>query len=257
MNITVDYSVYEKGSRKPEYTIETDLKGEVSLADFVQHIQSVLVVTANEVLREEQALGFDKDPIIAVDGRVGKPLSSVHPFGVIEITAKSDMKEIVLETYNSLLKRSPVLTGRYKSSHFVFLNGTQVATDLSSLTSWLGTSPNFNDKDLIRFVNVQPYGRKLERLGVTAGRTKTRTVSNKSKKTGVTRSRLLQPNGAYFLTGRAIRAKYKRNSVIKFTFISGDSLGISGSFKQTRRGKPGRRYLYPSIIISVQQEGIA
>jgi len=257
MNFTVDFSVYENGRKKPEYTIDSDLNGEISLTELLEFTKSVLILTAQEVLREEQALGFEKNPVVSVDGRIGKPVINVNPFGTIEITAKASMNEIILETYNGLISRSPVLTGRYKSSHFVFLNGTQVANDLSSLTTWLATSPKFEEKDLIRFVNVQPYARKLERTGVTAGRTKTRTVTNKNKKSGTVRSRFLQPNGAYFLTGRAIRAKYKRNSVIKFTFISGTGLGISGSFKQSRRGKPGRAYLYPTIIISVQQGGIS
>lgn len=255
VNFSVDYKVYENGRNAPEYTLESDLKGEVSLADFLQFTKSSLIVIADNALREEQALGFDKQPVVVVDGRVNKPVFAVHPFGSIEFVSKASMKEIILETYNGIIGRSPVLTGLYKSSNYVFVNGRQVATDLGSLESWLGTNPVFEEKDLIRFVNIQPYARKLERLGVTGQRQQSRTVRSKNRKTGGTKVKVLQPNGTYFLTARAIRSKYTRNSTIKFTFLSGSDLGIIGSFRTSKRGKPGRRYLYPTIIISVSESG--
>lgn len=253
MNFSVDFSVTEAGRRRPEYTLETDINGQISLLDFLQFTKNVLIVTADEVLKDAQAQGFDKSPIVAVDGTVGKPVINVSPFGSIEFTARADLKAVILETYQGIMLRSPVLEGRYQSSNFVFWNGTQVATDQASLTSWLGTDPDFKESDLIRFVNVQPYARKLERLGVTGQRQQSRTVARRKK--NAAGGRVLVPNGTYFLTARAIRSKYKRNSVIKFTFISGSSLGISGSFKQARAGKPGRAYLYPSIVISVSESG--
>jgi hypothetical protein len=251
---SVDFSVEEKGRKSPEYTLDTDLNGEVSLLDFLNFTKSALIITADTVLREEQARGFDKNPVVAVDGKVGVPVFNVSPLGQLEFTSKANMSEILLETYKGILKRSPVLTGRYKSSHFVFLNGAQVATDLESLRAWLKSNPIFNDKDLIRFVNIQPYARKLERLGVTGRRQQSRTVKSRDKRKSSQGHRILAPNGAYFLTTRSIRSKYKRNSVIRFNFISGDRLGISGSFLG-RRGKPGRPYLYPTITISAAEGG--
>lgn len=253
--MAVDFSVYENGRKKPEYTLDSDLAGEVSLKDFLEFTKSTLIVTADVVLKEEQSNGFDKKPVVAVDGKVGKPVFNVSPLGSIEFTSRANMSEVILETYKAILFRSPVLSGRYKSSNFVFLNGQQIATDLPTLEAWLKSNPPFKDNDLIRFVNVQPYGRKLERLGVTGQRTQSRTVGKKKKGLIGPARGVKVPNGTYFLTARAIRAKYKRNSVIKFTFISGSSLGITGSFKQSRRGKPGRPYLYPTIIISVSESG--
>lgn len=256
IKLAVDFSVYEQGRKRPEYTINSDLKGEVSLKDFLEFTRANLIIIADTVLREEQAQGFDKDPVVAVDGRVGKSVADVNPLGSIEFTSRANMKDIVMETYQAIQYRSPVLEGRYKSSNFVFLNGTQVATDSATLESWINGNPSFQDKDLIRFVNIQPYARKLERLGVTGQRQKSRTVKTKNRKSGETRIRTLQPNGAYYLTARSIRAKYKRNSTIIFTFISGTALGIDGSFKQTKRGKPGRPYVYPCILISVAESGV-
>lgn len=256
-SFAVQLSVSEKGRNRPEYTLETDLNGEISLLDLLQWTKQALIITADEVLKEAQANGFDKEPIVAVDGRVGKPVINVSPLGQIEFTARGNMKEIVLETYNALLYRSKVLTGRYKSSHFVFLNGTQVATDAGSLESWISSNPQFKQSDLIRFVNIQPYARKLERYGITAQRSRTK-YDDPSRRTKGKRTRLvLVPNGTYQLTARAIKSKYKRNSAIKFGFIPGTSLGLTRTFQKGRKGKnsAGRPYLYPSITISVQERG--
>lgn len=254
---SVDVRVEENGRRRPEYTIDTDLNGELTLADFLDFTKSTLIVTADEVLKEEQGNGFDRKPVTIVDGSPGKPPQLVHPLGSIEFVARANLSELLLETYQGIFDRSPILTGRYIHSHYVFLNGTQVANSLVSLAAWLATNPQFEEKDLIRFVNIQPYARKLERLGVRYDSQQSRTVKSRDKRKAAQGHRVLAPNGAYFLTTRAIRAKYKRNSIIKFTFISGASLGISGNFKTLRNGKPGRPYLYPTIVISVQEGGIA
>lgn len=232
-----------------------DFNGSLSLADLFAFTKQTLILTSFEVLREEQAIGFDPTPVIAVDGVIGKSPFNVNPLGTIDIVARADMGDILLTTYQGLLDRSPVLTGRYKSSNYVFWNGKQVATDMTSLRSWIEGDPQFNDKDLIRFANLQPYARKLERTGVTADRTKTRLTQNRRQKSKGTFT--LAPNGDYFLTARTIRAKYSRNSIIRFEFISGSQLGLSGSFApNVKTGKPGRAYLYPSILISVQESGI-
>lgn len=256
MKFEVDFFVEESGRKSPKYTLETDLNGEVSLLDFLEFTKSSLIVIADEVLKEEQAKGFEKTPEVVVDGRANKPVSQVSPLGSIEFTAKADMKEIIMDTYMGILGRAPVLTGEYLHSNYVFLNGTQVATDLTSLKTWLASAPVFQENDLIRFVNIAPYARKLERLGVTIGRQQSRTVKSSSRKRSEMGGRVLAPNGTYFLTTRAIRSKYKRNSVIAFSFISGSNLGLVGSFKATKK-KKSRPYLYPTITISVKESGIA
>lgn len=255
---TVDFEVTESGRKAPEYTLETDLNGSISLLDFLKFTKQALLSTAVEVLHDAQGDGFDRNPIVAVDGRVGKDPATVNPFGQIEFTSRVNVSDLLVETYEALLGRSPVLTGRYKSSHYVFLNGKQVANDLSSLKSWVATNPEFSEKDLVRFVNIQPYGRKLERLGVTAQRTRSRTSRTKDKRSGQVRERFRQPNGAYFLTARAIKAKYKRNQSIRFGFISGAQLGVSGAFKSGRPGRnsAGRPYLYPTITIYLNERGM-
>lgn len=258
----VDIKVTESGRNAPEYQLDSDLNGEITLQDLLEYTKSSLILIAHEVLKEEQDAGFDKNPVVAVDGRVGKPVENVSPLGSIEFTSKADINQMLIDTYVSLLDRSPVLTGRYKSSHFVFLNGTQVATDLSSLSNWLTSEPKFKDSDIIRFVDIQPYARKLERLGVTAQRTQSRSSRSQDKR-GRSGAKVLVPNGTYYLTYRAVKRKYKRNSSIGFGYISGASLGLADRsqqhyFKTKRKSeKVSRTYLYPTIAISVDANGVA
>lgn len=261
MKFAVEFSVYEAGKKKPQYTVDSDHGGQLSLAELLEFLRANLIVIADTVLKEEQAKGFDKNPIVTVDGKAGKPVRQVSPFGQIEITARREMSEIMVETYRRILERSPVRTGRYKSSNYVVYNGQQVATTMEGLQSWLKTNPQFKPGDKIRFVNIQPYARKLERLGVRAGESgniqKTRNV--KSRRGGRERVRFFQPNGAYFLTSRSIISKYKRNASIRFMFITGAQMGLVGAgrvFKTGRKGSVGRTYLYPSILITVQEGGI-
>ncbi len=261
LKFDVEVSVKTNDRTHPGYSINTDLSGEVTLMDFLQFTRDTLVVIAAEALKEEQAKGFDKDPVVTVDGRAGKSVYDVNPLGSIEFTARVQMKQILLDTYAGLSERSPVLKGVYKSSNFVVYNDKQVATDQASLQAWLDSNPNFQDGEFIKFINVQPYARKLERMGITAATQGTRrdpkgrTSKRTNKKTGKERVRVNLPNGTYFLTARAIRAKYKRNSTIKFTFIAGSQLGLSGNFaaRKSDKGKPRRPYVYPAIVISVKE----
>lgn len=264
----VEFSVYENGRKAPEWTLASDLDGRQTLQDFLNFTKQTLIVVADEVLAEEQAAGFDKTPVIVVDGRIGKNVFEVSPLGSIEFVSRANMSDILLATYEALVEKSPVLSGAYKSSNFVFYNGTQIATDLSQLTAWLNLNPDFKEKDKIRFVNIEPYARKLERHGVTSdsGRAGRVLKSKQERKVAGKSVNVLAPNGVYYLTYRAIRNKYKRNSNITFEFVPGASLGITGGIGPggkpqrtnfvAKRGKPGRTYLYPSILITVAEDGI-
>jgi hypothetical protein len=255
---SVDLSVFEKGRKRPEYTLDSDLSGEITLEDLLKWTKATLIITADTVLKEEQDRGFDKQPLLLVDGRKGKDVSSVNPLGQIEFLARQDFGRVLVEAYEALLDRSKVLTGRYKASHYVFLNGQQVATDLATLKTWLKSGVEFKDEDRIRIVNIQPYARRLELLGVTAQRSKQKLEDKGRRRKVTTGVTIKVPNGAYQLTTRAIKSKYKNNVGIRFTFIPGSSMGLAGTFKGGRRGKnsAGRAYLYPSIVFSISERGI-
>lgn len=85
-----------------------------------------------------------------VDGRKGAPEETVKPFGIItyfypriDIVAQAAM--------DALFDRSPVLSGRYRNSHTLFLNG-QAVTNLQ----------NWKPGDEVSISNPLPYSRKIE-----------------------------------------------------------------------------------------------
>ena len=263
MKFAVEVSVVENGRRAPQYTLDTDLNGEITLASLLEFTKASLIITADTALKEEQAKGFDKNPVVVVDGRVNKPVINVNPLGKLEFVSRANINEIILQAYQGVLSRSPVDTGKYVRSHFVFFNGTQVASDLVTLNAWLKSSPNISDKDVVRIVNVQPYARRLERLGITAQRRATRQVRSRDSR-GRSGEFVAVPNGAYFLTVRSIRRKFKRNSSIQLKFLPGNTLGLTGVFKTVSSGARGggRRnaarpssYLYPTILITPTEGG--
>ncbi len=262
MEFAFKITTTENGKAAPEY--DTDFTGKLTLQNLLDHVKGSLISIAKDALEEEQGKGFDKTPVLIVDGRYNKAIADVKPFGKIEYVARQDMDQILLETYQAILDRSPFLTGDYKSSNYVLLNGTTIATNMDELIAWLATNPGYEERDFFRFVNIEPYARKLERLGVTYGNEKYSTRSTrfqKDRKTGVL---LVQANGTYYLTSRSIRRKYKANSVIAFSYITGDFLGLNNReggkhhFKKEngKRTTSGRTYLYPCITISVVESGI-
>lgn len=257
-NFYVDLSVTESGRRRPEYTLDSDLKGEMTLKDLLDWTKSTLIVVSDEVLKEEQSNGFDRTPVMLVDGNRRKSPASVSPLGQIEFIARQQFLDVLLEAYLGLLERSKVLKGVYKASHYVFMNGKQVANSLGSLEAWIKTSPDFKERDTIRIVNIQPYARKLELAGITAQRGVQKRRYNYKVPNQGERNYAKVPNGSYQLTTRALKAKYKQNMLIRFSFLPGNELGLAGNFKNGRKGtnSVGRPYLYPSIIFSIQERGI-
>lgn len=225
----------------------------VTLQDLLAYTKSQLIFIAGDVLAEEQAAGFDQNPLVLVDGQTGKQIANVSPLGSIEYVARADMGDVILDTYQSILDQSPVVTGAYKSANYVFLNKDAIAGDMATLTAWVNSNPVFNDTDFIYFINVAPYARKLENLGVTSSRQQSRTVSKDHRRVKGG-ARVVVPNGTYYVVARSIRSKYKNNSTIKFNFVSGSSFALTGNFA-SKGGKPGRTYLYPSIAISAKQGG--
>ena len=243
------------------------LSGGVLLEEALEYIKSRLITIARDELSKQQSQGFDPEPITVVDNSFTKPISEVKPFGKIEfISSKVAAKQVILDTYAGLLKRSKILTGTYIEAHFVYLNGKLVAREGVGLSLWVDTYEP-KPKDVIRIVNVVPYARKLERLGVTADRSKVklRKTRDKRQRSG---PMVLAPNGAYFLTHRAMEKIYGGNVGMYFGFVRGDALPNEGWPTSDKRGRTFRRtyanrrrpkdngpYLYPSIKIVINTKG--
>lgn len=256
MRFNVEMTVEENGFVQTKKGYIRDSKMEY--ADILKWTKSQLITIADQVLEEEQGKGFDKNPVILVDGKKGKNISEVHPLGSIEFVSRQDFGLILPEAYQAILDLSKVLTGRYKDSHQVTWNTATVATDLASLKAWLATGPQIKESDEIRIVNTQPYARKLELRGVTAGRTSMNKKERTFKRKGVTKTIVVnKPNGAYQLALRRMKSKYKNNVGIFFKFLPGSFLGLSGSFKNGKDEKSkGRPYLYPALIFKIGREGL-
>lgn len=259
-SFAVTIEVTEGGKKAPQWALDSDLNGQATLADILNFTKQSLIVISDTALKEEQAKGFDKKPKLLVDNNPSKQVGQVSPLGSIEYVARQSARAILLFAYKAILERSKVVTGEYIKSNVVTFNGFQVATDLSSFETWLASNDNFQDKDIIRFVNTAPYARKLERWGVTAQRTRAKVVKKDRRRQTVFRNTMQVPNGTYALSYRAIKGKFKGNSSIRFEMLPGNLLGIGSGFDGKRRvfanghGK-GRPYLYPTISIQLAQVG--
>lgn len=263
-------SVKEIGNRNKSYDLQTDLDGEVTLKDFLDFTKRTLQTVAIDALKEEQARGFDKKPIVAVDGSVNKSIANVNPLGKIEfISSSTTSYKIIEDIYIEILAASKIDTGTYISGNYVFHNGVRVATTLSELRQWIKSAPQVKPNDIIRYVNVVPYARRIERLGVTAGRTRQKYVKSKDKQKR-SGEYILGANGPYFLASRRAIRDYKYNGKVSFRYILGSTLGLSNlpgiakdgsplrkGYKPSKKNSKAGPYLYPSIQLNILPGGTA
>jgi len=260
-----------------------DLQGKQSLEEFLQFLKYSLKFIALDALREEQGKGFDKTPIMVIDGSTRKNIDDVKPFGKIQfINSKLNSLEVLESIYVEILIRSRMVSGTYIKGNFVYFNDRVVATNYTELRQWIKSSPKITSGDIIRFVNVVPYARKLERHGISQSgnnrrkRPKWVKSSDKKKRSGRPATdkkgrsimQILGANGAYFLASRAALKGFKHNIKIQFKFETGSMLGIQGleitgpKGKLRRNYKPTKKnpsnsgpYLYPVIKVTIGETG--
>jgi len=284
MTLGIDIEVFEgSGKKKKNYQFEGDLTGKKTLEGFFDDNIYYTVKISRQTLAEEQKRGFDKKPRERTDNKFDVPDINVKPFGKIEYFASRDIALSLVEFYREVEKRSPEVTGQYKSGNVLFFNGKKVADTLSGVEAWVkskNTTGGFTERDVIRLVNVNPYARKMEFLGIrkgTRGRTKGLNQNlgrkfGKRKRKGK-QIKFSKPNGAYALAFRAISTKYRSlSSVLKFTFMPNGTDGIfiedggpgfrnrftrrpGQKLSNRDRGRYGRPYLYPSIVFKLSGAG--
>lgn len=244
----IDINVTERGRKTPKWTLEGDIDGSITLEELFAFTKNSLINISREALKEEQAKGFPKEHLTIVDRSYTKKIEDVSPLGNIRFLRQQAIDEVLISIYESLLERSPVLTGAYKSSHVVMFNNQRVADSIDTLKVWLKNIPDLKDKDKIRFVDTQPYSGRLERYGVTNEGTKTKFKKSKDKRntTGFVR----RPNGVYTLAARKAKAKYGKNVYIQFEFRPGSSMGIP------RPQNAKHEYVYPTILVYIFKSGI-
>lgn len=165
------------------------------------------IAIAEQALREHVARGFDTRPVVITDGVPRRDYHDVKPFGRIEFARRANMAAAVLWALDELRRRSPVLTGRYVSTHTVMINGVEIQGDIRAALVNIGPT------DRVQIVNPQPYARKIE--GATAnkktGRGK-RKASSKQARSGV-----------YRVIHRAILNRFGRTLFVDFTYVKLDT----------------------------------
>lgn len=270
--IQFDVTIEETGKGRSKYAFENDENGEMTFAGFMDWMKRTLILVADAALQEEQAKGFDKNPLVIVDNNPNKPVIEVKPLGQIVFAARQAVNVVLRPIYERILEQSPILTGMYKDYNWVQLNNKTIATNMDELDSWLNKKEPLKNGDVLRFVNVMPYASMLEREGhtVNSGGQNVRSGLSRTKKLRRLGLHVRQPNGVYYLTARAIKRKYKFNSNISFQWVSGGSLDLSMvpeisrlgkslrknfASKQGFKKKAGGPYVYPCIVVRINEQG--
>ena len=185
---------------------------------FSDWIKAATIETAERVLREEVARGFDNEPVVITDGMPRRDYLQVKPFGRIEFAARTSMAEAVRWALTELQKKSPVLTGRYASSHTVMINGAEVEGNI-----WVALR-NVRPTDRVQIVNPQPYARKIE--GATAnkrtGRGKRAALSRQAR------------SGVYRVVLRALVNRFGKALFFDFKYVK-----LNTGIKVWGNGAPG------------------
>jgi hypothetical protein len=251
----------------------------ISLEELFAYCKETLIKVSTEALAEEQAKGFDKNPVVIVDNRYNVPIQSVKPIGKIEYVASQNLADIALFIYDSIEKRSIVRSGTYKKFNIVAMNGVVIALNREELVAYFQKNPYPKTGDKLRFINATPYARKLERYSKYSGKTgagvKWKKSTDKKGRSGVMRSfkhkdttrqalHVLAENGTYYLSARAGLNKFRGNAFIKYESLPGQYLGIEnltimgpkGNALRNRYKKDNRPYLYPTILVYVHETGI-
>ena len=255
MGIVIGLQAEVKG--KGNYAYQLDLNGVRSFEDFKKLVKSGLIEIALSEFEAEKRKGFDPKPRVRVDNSFSKSIKDVNPFGRIEFLARfSDIIQPFREAYDAIMDRSPEKSGFYKMAHLVYFNNRVVARDRREFLRFLERqqSIGFKNNDLISFVNIAPYARRLERYGIrreTQGRGKGR-VTAKRKERG--RDRTLVPNGTYVVSQPAIKRLLKGIALVSnVKFLPQEFKSTAG---KTYRFKDGRPYLYPVIDCRISGAGL-
>ena len=238
-----------------------------TVEELFEFIQGNLVLTAKEFLKKEQEKnGFPKKEFLTiVDGKIGADELTVKPLGKIEyVTKLEDISAVVIDVFKLIAERTAVRTGYYSSMHVLMYNGSVVAKGYSNARAWLSSGKQFKPTDRFRIINLAPYARKIERLGIKRG-TRGQDKGKNTKSYRTTKNKLgakvRAPNGAYWLARAAARRRFPQlKNNIKFSFVPISPSVASrqnpktfspNDYKfKTGKGK-GRPYLYPSISISI------
>lgn len=166
-------------------------------------IQAITIETGHRRLSEHVRRGFDPEPVVVTDGVIRRDPNLVKIGGRIEFVRRTNIADAVRWALTELQKRSPVLTGRYASSHVVMLNNEMIVGNIWQKLRQVKAG------DKVQIVNTQPYARKLE--GATA-----------SKRTGRSRRRAASRQargGIYRPVLRAVAQRYGKTVYVDLKYV--------------------------------------
>lgn len=217
-------------------------------------VKQATVDTAYRVLRDEVGRGFDNQPTVATDGVRQRAPEEVKPFGKIEFTARTSLADAVRWALTELQRKSPVLTGRYASSHVVMLNGAEIVGNIwQALRSAKPT-------DRVQIVNKQPYARKVEG---DRGRATSQKKSGKAKRGALSGQ---AKAGVYQPVLRALVQRWGKVMFFDFKYVKLD-LGVKvwgdqgGRYRKdgssTHSKRVQRDQVYPALQFFNPGAGLA
>lgn len=162
-----------------------------------------------------------------VDGRENAPLESVNPNGG-EIIFDFDLATNVLQWIaQTLIDRSPVDSGAYRSAHELFADGRQVDAH--------GAVPQAHS---YVFLNAVPYARKIE-IG--------KTESGRAFEVQV-------PNRIYERTAQDARARFANIADITFGYEDGpEGYALKRSVGRRRDRAAGTLVQSPAITVTFER----
>lgn len=196
----------------------------IAAAETIEETHRIFVRTA----KEEHGKVMSADPVPGlfkryVDGAIGKVEDDVSPHGVIFYTYDR-LDAVVRYALATLKSQSPVLSGRYRDSHRLFVDGVEVET----LATW-------QPGEEIAITNFVPYARKIE--------------------VGAMEMRVPGTEGVYYQTNQIVRRRWGNVADIRFTYRGLVGNGVLANPKSgsaaVRRGEHNRSDLrYPVLIIA-------
>jgi hypothetical protein len=194
-----------------EKVTAVDVRNDLGLAEQKQAVAQFVQAGINDAKQQNaRILGRVPPYTVTVDGHEGAPLDSVKPDGG-NITVEFELIGGVLAWIaQTLLDRSPVVSGAYRKGHTLFADGGEVDA--------FGTVP---PADQYVFTNSVPYARKIEIGKTEAGRDFVIQVQNR----------------IYERTAADAIAKFGNQARIRFTYqpLQGGAVGQWASSASAQR----------------------